>query len=492
MMKYLYCIGLVVVSFVLLLTGCQSGDVDKEIETYDQLSEYYIKNNRPDSAVLVKLKTLELIDTLDRFYVPVLARTYNDLGDLFYNVAVFDKSREMYACALRYSVGLTDKSEESRARRGVWRSYAAEGKTTGDSVMEQAIRLVDRISSRKEIASLYNNLTGYFQYKGDIDSAFVYNEKAIASCTDSINQYRNYSVRSELFLSVGNYDSAWHYAHRAMLSPNVYTRAAALLRLSKVAEAQGSDSAANFLKNYLTVMDSIRNIKQADSIQAVLNRKQILSLQAESEKNETLLSVFLVAGAVFFAVLLFFFLQWRKRQNRKYDKARQEVRDQMEILRRLNDELSANKSQLKDYETKYSDSYEELLEKEHYMEQTFIGQLVSARSRCVETFRKRAIFRRLPALIEAGNGVLTVADREKLQETVTSDFALLFHPLSNFLKMSADDFFLYCLTISGLSTKECAACRGLTESAIRMQRKRLNDKIRSFFMDTSLLDDILL
>ena len=44
-MKYLYCIGLVVVSFVLLLTGCQSGDVDKEIETYDQLSEYYIKNN---------------------------------------------------------------------------------------------------------------------------------------------------------------------------------------------------------------------------------------------------------------------------------------------------------------------------------------------------------------------------------------------------------------------------------------------------------------
>lgn len=99
MMKYLYCIGLVVVSFVLLLTGCQSGDVDKEIETYDQLSEYYIKNNRPDSAVLVKLKTIELIDTLDRSYVPVLARTYNDLGDLFYNVAVFDKSREMYACA---------------------------------------------------------------------------------------------------------------------------------------------------------------------------------------------------------------------------------------------------------------------------------------------------------------------------------------------------------------------------------------------------------
>lgn len=62
MMKYLYCIGGVVVYFVLLLTGCQLGDMNKEIETEDQLSEYDIKNNRPDSAVLVKLKTIVVQD----------------------------------------------------------------------------------------------------------------------------------------------------------------------------------------------------------------------------------------------------------------------------------------------------------------------------------------------------------------------------------------------------------------------------------------------
>lgn len=472
-----------------VLVSCRHPNIDKELELYSCQSKQFVERNRLDSAVLANLRIIDLIDTLDSRYIPVLVRTYNDLGDLFYNVAVFERSLAMYRKALHFSDTLSDKSEESRARRGIWRCCAAGGKTDGDSVIVQALRLFDNITSVREVASLCNNLAGYYQYKGDYANAFLYNEKAILLCTDSVNQFRNYNVRSELFLITDVYDSAWFYARRASQSPNIYTKAGATLRLSKVAEILKPDSATFYLKHYCAVMDSIQNLRQSDSIQAALNRKQILSIQAEGEQEKALLTVvFCIVGVLILVLLVVFWIRLC-RENQRY----KELRCQADNLRLLNDKLCANKKMLENNQPlQYSDQYRELLDKERYMERTFIEQLVSARSCCVTTFKRRSLFRKLPLLIEEGGGVLKMSDREKLRETVQADFALLFHPLSTFLKMSSDDFFLYCLTISGLSTKECAACRGLTESAIRMQRKRLNDRIRSFFLDSSLLDDILL
>lgn len=477
---------------VFCFLSCQNSDTGSMIDDYTRQGQYYVSRNRLDSAVLCNLKIVDLVDTADMRYDSVLARTYNELGDIFYNVAVFDKSVEMYRKALSYSMPLSDKTQESHARRGIWRCCAAEGNSSGDTVIERTLDLVDHISSRNEIASLYNNLTGYYQYNGDYVSAFECNTRAISMCQDSVNQYRNFGIRSGLFLAAGRYDSAWHYAMRASGSPNIYTKASALMRLSKVAEALKKDSATYYLKYYCTVMDSIQNIRQADSIRVALNRKQLLSLQEENEKQGYMMSGVLVISLIFVLFVIVLFLRRLRRESIRYAEVQREARNQAENLKRLNDELCLNKEQLENYHLQYSDKYRELLERERSMEQTFIQQLVSARKRCISTFKKRTIYRKIPGFISEGNGVLKIADRERLHDAVEQDFALLFHPLSSFLKMSSDDFFLYCLTISGLSTRECAACRGLTDSAIRMQRKRLNDKIRSFFMDQSLIDDILL
>lgn len=472
--------------------SCNNSEIGSRIDEYSRQSQYFVGRNRLDSAVLCNLKIVDLIDTAHLGCDSVLARTYNDLGDIFYNVALFYESLGMYQKALNYSIPLSDKTQESRARRGIWRCYAADGDSSGDTVIERTLDLVDSILSRREVASLYNNLTGYYQYSGDYTNAFYFNTKAISVCEDSVNQYRNFSIRSELFLNSGRYDSAWHYATLASESPNIYTKASAFKRLGKIAEVAKKDSAAFYLKYYCTVMDSIQNIKQADSIRMALNRKQLLSLQEENERKGNIMGWVLIVSLLFVFLIIIAFFRHIRSENKRYVAKEREALRLAESLKRLNDELCLNKEQLESYHLQYSDKYRELQDRERSMEHTFIQQLVSARKRCISTFKKRAIYRKIPNLIAVGNGVLKISDREKLQEIVQLDFALLFHPLSSFLKMSSDDFFLYCLTISGLSTKECAACRGITESAIRMQRKRLNDKIRSFFLDQSLIDDILL
>ena len=113
---------LIVCATVLSLCFSCRKESDREFaERLAQESTCYIQKGRLDSALLVNLRILEGIDTLQAENADITAATYNNLGDIFYKATIFDKALHMYERSLAYASRLSDKTEESHARRGLWR-----------------------------------------------------------------------------------------------------------------------------------------------------------------------------------------------------------------------------------------------------------------------------------------------------------------------------------------------------------------------------------
>ena len=477
---------ILVLGFLAFLS-CRKEDDHSLASQWAQESQNYIARNRLDSAVLLNFKILESIDTTSRDNFDIIASTYNELGEIFYKATIFDRAMEMYEHSLYYGSRLEDKTEESRARRGIWRCSHGLDLPEKDTAIAHSLNLLPYIGSEKEIASLYNNITGYFMYKGQYDSAFVYNRIAIEKSSDSATLYRNYGIRSALFIYTENYDSAWHYASIASHSDDIYTKATSVYRLSRIAEKKRNDSSVFYLKYYNELLDSIHNIKSADSINVVLYRKQLAAVQDTAERDRAITAALALALLLLVCCIAIFFVKIR----RKNSLMNHEAEELKRKLWELNVHLAENKKKADKYR-QYSERYQELLIRQKSIEDTLVAQLVADRTKCIDAFKRSAFYKKLPALIENGDAILRVDKREEMQKAIDKDFMLLHHSLATYFDISEEEFVLYCLSVAGFSTKECAACRGVSVSAIRMQRMRMNNKIKSFFSSDIDLSDILL
>ena len=73
-----------------------------------------------------------------------------------------------------------------------------------------------------------------------------------------------------------------------------------------------------------------------------------------------------------------------------------------------------------------------------------------------------------------------------------AEYALLYQLLTTYFSFSDEEFYFFCLSSLGLNTKESAACRSVSLSAIRVLRKRVNDKMRKYITTEALFESIKL
>ena len=243
----------------------------------------------------------------------------------------------------------------------------------------------------------------------------------------------------------------------------------------------------DYLKYYNELLDSIHNIKSADSINVVLYRKQLAAVQDTAERDRAITAALALALLLLVCCIAIFFVKIR----RKNSLMNHEAEELKRKLWELNVHLAENKKKADKYR-QYSERYQELLIRQKSIEDTLVAQLVADRTKCIDAFKRSAFYKKLPALIENGDAILRVDKREEMQKAIDKDFMLLHHSLATYFDISEEEFVLYCLSVAGFSTKECAACRGVSVSAIRMQRMRMNNKIKSFFSSDIDLSDILL
>ncbi|WP_444145090.1 hypothetical protein, partial [Barnesiella intestinihominis] len=118
-----------------------------------------------------------------------------------------------------------------------------------------------------------------------------------------------------------------------------------------------------------------------------------------------------------------------------------------------------------------------------------IGEITAQKNK---RFVKSEFFKEVTEYIEGGNVFLTISLRDRLFKSLRQEYALLYQLLTAYFSFSDEEFYFFCLSSLGLNTKECAACRSVSVSAIRVLRKRINDKMHKYITVEELFQEIKL
>ena len=297
----------------------------------------------------------------------------------------------------------------------------------------------------------------------DVAIISKYNSEIRPLCRDSVLFYKSCLVRGSIFCGEGNIDSAIYYTKKAARSNYIYTKTSAYENLY----AMTGDSV--YLGLYRSLCDSIAGMVKPAKVNSAFYGELINNMNVEYSRrihDRTLLSIVCTAVVVVLvSIFLFYFFR------RKIIPNKQHIEVEEENNRETSTEIEKRTEALQ----------REIVER--------IGEITAQKNK---RFVKSEFFKEVTEYIEGGNVFLTISLRDRLFKSLRQEYALLYQLLTAYFSFSDEEFYFFCLSSLGLNTKECAACRSVSVSAIRVLRKRINDKMHKYITVEELFQEIKL
>lgn len=450
---------LVILCLPLILLSCRNTDEAEAVRLYAYGKELG-RSDKPDSAFIVYREALKCLSGSGNKQLQ--SSIYNDVGDLFVAMNAYELGLDSYRKALSLSKDLADKTNMSHACRGIGKHYFLhENSDSAALYFHRALLLADSIRDREELSSLYNNLSSFSKSKGDYEDAFAYNRLSVDNTKDSVKILRNYTVRGQLYAIKEQYDSALHYLLAALRCPDFTVQVSAYMKLSQLPREAGiSDSLRTYwLERAYFLADSIE--READSHE-IDRKEQHRQMEQVAIKGRTARNVWsIVTGIVVLVAATVGFFVYRGR-----------------LIRKSESLISANRQ-----------SQEKRMQENADRERQLVEIVRKTGESCVVRFKETSTYVRMTERLKSG-GSFSYEEQEQLQRRVLDAFDAYVRQLSNIVPLSSNDAFLCALFRLGLSTKECAACRGISSETIRSQRTRIKKKIPSEFGEQGLADVI--
>jgi len=349
---------------------------------------------------------------------------------------------------------LADKSNLSHAYRGIGKyHFLYKDRDSAFYYFEKPIGFFPEIKNREERSSVYNNLTSAYKLKNDIKSALECNAKALSLTNDEVKRLRNYAVRGQLFAMQMQYDSALFYLEQASHSEEKSVKASAYFKLADLPEKSGiTDSMKyRYLQEAYRLSDSIENMAVSHQID---RQEQIRITSDLKEQNHIRLIVSITVSIIVVLLLsIVVFFIYRKH------------------LKRRNERIFAHKWERQENENR---------------ELQIIDIIRKAGETCSKHFKESNIYTDLYKKINSDKESLSYNEQKSFQTTILKEFDTYLQQVSSIVPLTDNDAFLCALLQLGFSTKECAACRGISSETIRSQRTRIRKKIPQNFLSQGL------
>ena len=412
----------------------------------------------PDSAVTLYREALEQLGKSGNN--ELRGRIYNQIGDLLLKYNLYEIAINAYWQAQKASNNLDDKTNLSHAYRGIGKFYFLY--KNSDSALfyfKKPLRFFNNIHNREEQSSVYNNLSSAYKQKKDLKTALKYNAKALTLTEDTIKRLRNYAVRGQLFALQKQYDSALFYLKEASHSQEMSVKASAYFKLAELPKESGINDSLryHYLQEAYLLSDSIEDKAVSHQIDQQ-EQQRIASILAKENRQRLALSIIIVL--LLSSVV---FITYRKHLKRRHEQIfahkweRQEARAQENENRELH----------------------------------IIEIIRKAGELCSKNFKNSNEYTLLYKKINSDKESLSYEEQKKFQTIILKEFDTYLQQLSSIIPLTDNDAFLCALLQLGFSTKECAACRGISSETIRSQRTRIKKKIPQNFLDRGLAVVIL-
>lgn len=446
-----------------LLFACHRGKYTEATALYEK-GKRLERLDSPDSAIHVYRKAADLL--VGSKEDELMGEIHNQLGDLLLDNGVYDRAFDAHKKAFEYGQLLEDKTQASRAYRGMGKNFFLRKKAKEAlAYFLKALQFENKIEDNEERSSIYNNLSNAYCVLEQYEKALDYSTKAIQTTEDSLKIYRNYSVKGKLYNLLQQYDSARHYLLLGSQSKNIRTQVSCLFKMAEMPLESGlTDSMRyKYLNEAQVLNDSIEDMSKAVKIAETEYLHQLAKLK--NEGNSKLMLVVFFSLILILSVLLYLYHKYKYR-TKIYQK-------KINLLY-----------------TDFEGKIDERISDNNNREKLIIAIANKTGNTCVANFITLPFYKELKNKLKLETCTFTYAEQSELQTVIFKEFDIYIQQISNIINLSSNDSLLCCLSLLGFSTKKCAVCRGVSNETIRSQRTRIKKKIPKTFLDNGLFNVI--
>ena len=429
-----------ILSLVTLLAACTSGHHADQKRNRAQalfdLGQKKADEGKADSAVIFFRKSLYALEGSTHYELQ--SSVSIRLAEVLWLHNYYDRAIRCYEQALETARHLPDKTLTSKALRGIGKCHLLKNELEkAREQMEKAYELRAEIQDPEELARLYNNLSVVCSELGDQGKALAWNTQSNTLTRDSLLHFRNIALRADLCLRTAEYDSARHYARLGLQSPDIYVRVSCAETLYEVAGQTLSADTARYLSLVASLNDTIKSSNQTAEIgdaEMTLTQEQID--RALTGNPHAWIYWLVAVGLLLHLATLCAYLYYRKKSPMKSAK------------------IDADATPTLDME-------QMLIQK---------GKLLS------EMFANSLAFQTTLHLLEK-NSYLTYKEQQRFTTALADTFAAYLDDLTHYTALTHEEGLLCCLCLLKLTNQQCAACKNVSENAIRTQKSRIKNKM---------------
>ena len=300
-------------------------------------------------------------------------------------------------------------------------------------------------------------------HSGHYDEALRYLNRHIASVGDARRLGPDYSVKGDVFLALGQTDSARHYFELSLIpGRDVYADCNTYYKLMELELAEGrTDSVSAYLARHTLLLDSIARMQSCAEVERVRGEHQIAMHDRMLRHRHTrfmLLGTIIVVTLALLLVALFAAID-NRRKTRYIRLQKQLAQNRAEML--------ALTAMPDDADSASSEPAPERL-------------LALRRQRidyCREVFSHTPWRTRISQL-EHSSDTLTLKERTELQQVLIDSFAdVMIDFRTQCPALTASDLQLIIFTLSDYSIRTISLCTAISENALRSRKTRLKGKM---------------
>ena len=295
------------------------------------------------------------------------------------------------------------------------------------------------------------------------DEAMEYVDRHIASEPDEHRLGPDYSVKGDIFLALGQTDSARHYFLRSLIpSRDVYADCNTYYKLIEIDLAAGiTDSIPSYVAHHTLLLDSIARMQSRAEVERVRGEHQIAMHDRAMRHRHArfvLIGTIVVVTIALLLVALFAAIDSRRKASYiRLQKQLAQNRAEMLALTSMSDDADSNSSEPNP------------------------ERLMALRRQRIDYCRE--VFAHTPwrtriSQLEHSSDTLTLKERTELQQVLIDSFAdVMIDFRTQCPALTTSDLHLVILTLLGCSIRTASLCTAISENALRSRKTRMRAKM---------------
>lgn len=476
-------------------------DRDKLMEAYHYMGRVYWDLNDMPRALGYYQKAIDASEGTKDYHS--LARIYDQLGNLYAYQRVYDEALPMHHKGYYYLLLAGDSLSLPYPIRNMARIYNKTEQKDSAVVYYQWGRMLAQKEGNElaesdilcELGSVYADLGEYSLAFQCLNSSLNYSENKDSQVVQS--------CMGQLYVKIGQTDSAYFYLSKSLNTSNIYTISGAYRALSLLEENRSNFKEAvkyNHLHNYwqdsiakITNTETIRKMHSQYNYQLAENKSN--RLMGENQKKQLIIYQIIILLILITSVGIIYFLNERNKRKdlmrklRKQDEQKAEqyqkslayIDENEQKIKELEDLLFLARERTNEEQANFIKTQKEVLE--------ITNQKILKQALLVESFKHSAIYQIFhdPSNMDVNK----LSDNDWI--TLQGDLNSVYDNFTNRLyalypQLSLIELRICCLVKISVSVTNMAKLLGRSKSAITAARIRLHYKLRGEEGTAEMLD----